>query len=176
MQPVDYLLIDDDPAFTTVLRDALLRRNHTVITAADGAQTRQLLEKRAARRVILDLRLEQESGLKLISELKSRHPEMEIVVLTGYSSIATAVEAIRLGARNYICKPADTDEIIAAFASTPTGDTPLQPNPPSVQRLEWEHIQSVLNQHSGNISASARSLGMHRRTLQRKLQKNPVKN
>jgi two-component system response regulator RegA len=176
MQPVDYLVIDDDPAFTAVLRDALLRRNHSVMTAADGAQTRLLLEKRAARRVILDLRLEQESGLKLISELKSRLPEMEIVVLTGYSSIATAVEAIRLGARNYICKPADTDEIIAAFASTPTGDTPLQPNPPSVQRLEWEHIQSVLNQHSGNISASARSLGMHRRTLQRKLQKYPVKN
>jgi two-component system response regulator RegA len=86
------------------------------------------------------------------------------------------VEAIRLGARNYICKPADTDEIMAAFASTPTGDLPLQPNPPSVQRLEWEHIQSVLNQHSGNISASARSLGMHRRTLQRKLRKYPVKN
>jgi two-component system response regulator RegA len=176
MQSIDYLIIDDDAAFTAVLRDALMRRTHTVMTAADGVQARLVLEKRMVRRVILDLRLEQESGLKLISELKSRHPETEIVILTGYSSIATAVEAIRLGARNYICKPADTDEIIAAFASTPTGDTPLQPNPPSVQRLEWEHIQSVLNQHSGNISASARSLGMHRRTLQRKLRKYPVKN
>jgi two-component system response regulator RegA len=175
MQSLDYLIIDDDPEFTAVLRDALLRRKHTVITAADAGHARQLLESRSVQRIILDLKLEQESGLKLIPELKARYPETEIVVLTGYSSIATAVEAIRLGARNYICKPADTDEIIAAFASTPTGNMPLQPNPPSVQRLEWEHIQSVLNQHSGNISASARSLGMHRRTLQRKLRKYPAK-
>jgi two-component system response regulator RegA len=102
---------------------------------------------------------------------------MDILILTGYSSISTAVEAIKLGAINYLCKPASADEIVAAFKNTEANaQVPMEDSPPSVNRLEWEHIQRVLNENQGNISATARSLGMHRRTLQRKLQKRPVKN
>lgn len=96
-------------------------------------------------------------------------------MLTGYSSISTAVEAIKLGALNYLCKPADTEDILAAFNLEAVRDLKIPSNPPSVERLEWEHIQKVLQENGGNISATARSLGMHRRTLQRKLQKRPVK-
>jgi two-component system response regulator RegA len=98
------------------------------------------------------------------------------VVLTGYSSIATAVEAIKLGAINYLCKPADADDVMAAFEH-PDADpnVELADNPPSINRITWEHIQKVLQEHDGNISATARALGMHRRTLQRKLQKRPVR-
>ena len=97
-----------------------------------------------------------------------------MVVLTGYASIATAIEAIKLGATHYLAKPVDADEIIAAFEKR-EGDTAAQVamNPLSVDRLEWEHIQRVLSENEGNISATARSLNMHRRTLQRKLNKNP---
>ena len=97
------------------------------------------------------------------------------MILTGYSSISTAVEAIKLGAFNYLCKPAGVDDIIGAFENS-TGEIALKQSPPSVNRLEWEHIQRVLNENAGNISATARILGMHRRTLQRKLHKRPVKN
>ena len=98
-------------------------------------------------------------------------------MLTGYSSIATTVEAIKLGAINYLCKPASIEEILNAFSTgNSTGNAvTIQASPPSVDRLEWEHIQKVLNEHEGNISATARALGMHRRTLQRKLQKKPVR-
>ncbi len=97
-------------------------------------------------------------------------------MLTGYSSISTAVEAIKLGALNYLCKPADADDILNAFEQAQgNADAEISVHPPSVNRLEWEHIQRVLNEHDGNISATARALGMHRRTLQRKLQKRPVK-
>jgi two-component system response regulator RegA len=97
-----------------------------------------------------------------------------VLILTGYSSISTAVEAIKLGAINYLCKPSGVEDIVAAF-ETKAGQAELQESPPSVNRLEWEHIQKVLNQNDGNISATAKILGMHRRTLQRKLQKRPVK-
>jgi two-component system response regulator RegA len=101
---------------------------------------------------------------------------MRILILTGYSSIATAVEAIKLGAQNYLCKPAGTEELVAALESTVADPGIAIPdNPPSVERMEWEHIQRVLRENDNNISATARSLGMHRRTLQRKLQKRPVK-
>ena len=101
---------------------------------------------------------------------------MRIVVLTGYASVATAVEAIKLGATHYLAKPVDADEVVAAFGRT-RGDagTPVPSRPLSVDRLEWEHIQRVLAENGGNISATARSLGMHRRTLQRKLSKRPVR-
>jgi two-component system response regulator RegA len=98
------------------------------------------------------------------------------VVLTGYSSIVTAVEATRAGATNYLCKPATIEEVLAAFGGgTDPADTPIPSDPISVDRLEWEHIQRVLQEHEGNVSATARALGMHRRTLQRKLQKRPVR-
>jgi len=114
------------------------------------------------------------SGLQLIPQLLKALPELNIVVLTGYSSIATAVQAIKLGASNYLCKPANADEILAAFEAQGSEEVAVEETPISVNRLEWEHIQKVLAEHEGNISATARALGMHRRTLQRKLYKRPV--
>lgn len=172
---IDYLIVDDDATFAAVLQRALENRGHSVLTAPDGAIALNFLHEREVQRLILDLKLERVSSLSLIPEIKTIKPEIEIVVLTGYSSIATAVEAIKLGAMNYLCKPADADEIIAAFNAIRHGNMPLQTEPPSVKRLEWEHIQTVLTQHDGNISATARALGMHRRTLQRKLQKRPAR-
>jgi len=125
---------------------------------------------------VVDLRLGDASGLGLIEALHALDPRTRIVMLTGYASIATAVEAIKLGATHYLTKPADPDEIIAALGRTSgDADIPVAAHPPSVERLEWEHIQKVLNQHQGNISATARALKMHRRTLQRKLAKRPVR-
>jgi len=124
---------------------------------------------------IVDLKLPGDSGLKVVSQLAARTPAPAIVVLTGYASIATAVAAVRLGARHYLAKPADADEILAALLRDRPDDAALEvsPEPLSVARLEWEHIQKVLNEHDGNISATARALKMHRRTLQRKLDKRP---
>ena len=126
--------------------------------------------------VVLDLKMPGDSGLTLVQKLKELDSHTRIVILTGYASIATAVEAIKLGAVQYLTKPADADEIVAAM-SQQDGDanTEIPEKPMSVKRLEWEHIQSILTQHDGNISATARALGMHRRTLQRKLQKRPAK-
>ena len=172
---MNYLLVDDDAVFSSVLSRALTRRGNQVVTATDGHQAAVLCGEQPIERVVLDLKLERESGLSILGQLRAIQPDIEVVILTGYSSISTAVEAIKQGATNYLCKPAGADEIIAAFEET-GGDVPLQESPPSVNRLEWEHIQRVLNENDGNISATARSLGMHRRTLQRKLQKRPVKN
>jgi two-component system response regulator RegA len=117
-----------------------------------------------------------DSGLVLIKALKALDEQTRIVMLTGYSSIATAVEAIKLGATHYLAKPADADDIIAAFArGDGDAEIPVSDNPMTVERLEWEHIQKVLAEHEGNVSATARALRMHRRTLQRKLAKRPVK-
>jgi two-component system response regulator RegA len=170
-----YLIIDDDATFACVLQRALHGRGCAALTASDAQEALALLGRHAVDRVILDLKLQKTSSLGLISAIKALQPAIEIVLLTGYSSIATAVEAIKLGAINYLCKPADTDEIIGAFEAASRADAPVQTEPPSVRRLEWEHIQAVLQQHDGNISATARSLGMHRRTLQRKLQKRPAR-
>jgi len=124
----------------------------------------------------LDLKMDGDSGLVLLPKLLELDPEMRVVILTGYSSIATAVEAIKRGACNYLCKPADADDVLAALLSEHADLDSLVPeNPMSVDRLQWEHIQRVLTEHEGNISATARALGMHRRTLQRKLQKRPVR-
>ena len=111
-------------------------------------------------------------GLELISLLREKAPEMRIVVLTGYAAIATAVRAIQLGATHYLAKPIEVDEILAAFERT-DGDaaTPLAPSPMSLNQLEWEHLQRTLLDHDGNISAAARALNLHRRSLQRKLKK-----
>lgn len=170
------LIIDDDPVFLGTMARALRRRGLEVSEALDPAQALELAARLRPRRILLDLRLGQVSGLSLIAELLARSPGARIVVLTGYSSIATAVEAVKLGAADYLCKPAGVEEILAAFdvqAELPPPAPP--PGPPSLDRLEWEHIQRVLAANEGNISATARALGMHRRTLQRKLHKRPVK-
>ncbi len=173
---IDLLVVDDDPTFAQVLTRALTRRGLRVAIAHDLAGAVALAATTQPRRAIVDLKIGADSGLQVIAALRERLPDIAIVMLTGYSSIATAVEAVKLGAVNYLCKPAGSDEILAAFdATAPNPDLSPPDNPPSVDRIEWEHIQRVLNAHDGNISATARALGMHRRTLQRKLQKRPVR-
>lgn len=170
------LLVDDDEIFISVLARALKRRGFTTFAVTSSAEAISVMEQNSIDKAVVDLNLIDESGLKLIPLLKNAHPSISIVMLTGYSSISTAVEAIKLGATNYLCKPADADEIMAAFESAQGNpDLEIAPTPLSVDRLEWEHIQKVLHENNGNISATARALGMHRRTLQRKLQKRPVK-
>jgi len=123
---------------------------------------------------LLDLKIAHESGLKLISPLLIANPNMTIVMMTGYASISTVVESIKLGARNYLTKPLDTAKVIDALENMPANaDLPIDNDPMSVKRLEWEHIQSVLSKNNGNVSATARDLNMHRRTLQRKLAQKP---
>ena len=170
------LLVDDDPTFCRVLGLALGRRGFAVATAHSGAAALQQARTARPEYAVVDLNLAGDSGLGLIPQLLALDPAIRIVVLTGYASLATAVEAIKLGAINYLAKPADADEVLAAFAVTAGDpDAPVSSRPLSVNRLEWEHIQRVLLDNEGNVSATARQLGMHRRTLQRKLAKRPVK-
>ena len=172
------LIVEDDASFSRVLARALSRRGYTVCTAANPDEAMAVAAREKPAGVVLDLNLEGASGLNLIRPLLVQLPACRIVVLTGYASIATAVEAVKRGATQYFAKPVELDAILGVFESKdsaaeaqhiPTG-TPL-----SVDRLEWEHIQRVLLEHGGNISATARVLNMHRRTLQRKLGKRPVK-
>ena len=171
------LIVDDDLIFLQVLSRALNKRGFQTFTAPTEAEALELSTIHKFDKAVLDLKLEHSSGLKLLEKLKAKNSDISIVLLTGYSSISTAVEAIKLGATNYLCKPADADEILQAFnEDNGNANTDITNTPPSVNRLEWEHIQQVLQQHDGNVSATARALGMHRRTLQRKLFKRPVKN
>lgn len=172
-----YLIVDDDQAFCDVLSRVLERLGHSVLRAYNGTEAIEYCKNDLLiERVILDLKLEKESGLTILVDIKQRLPHAEILILTGYSSISTAVEAIKQGAVNYLCKPANVEDIVNAFSASDKPIESISTTPTSVNRLEWEHIQRVLNDNEGNISATARSLGMHRRTLQRKLQKKPTKN
>lgn len=170
------LLLDDDEGFCEVLSRALKRHQFEVFTAHSINSACSHAKQQQLNYAVIDLRIGQESGLDAVSKIISLHPNIKIVVLTGYASIATAVEAIKLGAKHYLTKPAEVSDIIEGFGKS-EGDTEvhLSDNPMSVKRLEWEHLQKVLQEHDGNISAAARALDMHRRTLQRKLQKKPVK-
>ncbi len=171
------LLVEDDDVFARVITRALGHRGFDVVHAGSAEAVQSLIADSPPEFAILDLNLGGHSSLSLIPQLKRRHPDMKILVLTGYASIATAVEAIKLGANNYLAKPADADEIVLALTEKKDADGPSGSNiqePMSVRRLEWEHIQKVLKENDGNISATARQLKMHRRTLQRKLQKRPV--
>ncbi len=172
---MNILLVEDDEVFATVLSRSLGRRGIEVHWAADAAAARMAVASHPFSHAILDLKLAHESSLPLIPELLERLPDLQILMLTGYASIQTAVQAVKLGAINYLCKPADTDSILHALQQgAPDEEIPVADNPLSVERLEWEHIQRVLAEHDQNISATARALGMHRRTLQRKLGKKPV--
>ena len=169
------LLVEDDAVFAGVLSHSLQRRGHSVALAADLAEARKQMAGQPFTHAILDLKLAQESSLPLIPELLELLPDLQILVLTGYASIQTAVQAVKLGAINYLCKPADTDAILhALLRAEPNEDELVAVQPLSVDRLEWEHIQRVLAEHEQNVSATARALGMHRRTLQRKLSKRPA--
>jgi two-component system response regulator RegA len=166
------LLVDDDETFCEVMARAMRRRGFDVRMAHDAEKAMQLAETDAPEYAVLDLKLPGDSGLLLLKKLLEIDANTRIVVLTGYASISTAVEAIKLGAVHYLAKPVDADEVVAAFNLT-EGNAEVSPasSPLSVDRLEWEHIQRVLAEHDGNISATARALNMHRRTLQRKLAK-----
>lgn len=170
------LLVDDDPTFCDVLAQALEKRGFEVVKANELEQGLALAEAMEPEYAVIDLRIGHESGLQLVKRLAELDANTRIVMLTGFASIATAVEAIKLGAVHYLTKPADADEIASALHKD-EGDTSVEikDKPLSVKRLEWEHLQKVLVAHDGNISAAARALGMHRRTLQRKLEKRPVK-
>jgi len=170
------LLVDDDEVFCQVLSRALAKRNFTVYAAHNLQQAVQIARDKTLEYAVVDLRIGPDSGLNVIKSLVELQPDIHIVVLTGFASITTAVESIKLGAIHYLTKPAEVDEIIQAFDMRQgNADTDIQTKPMSTKRMEWEHLQKVLNDHDGNISAAARAMGMHRRTLQRKLQKKPVK-
>ncbi len=168
------LLVDDEEVFCKVLAQALTHRGFAVTIAHDCDQATRRATGIIPDDAVVDLRIGTESGLTLIPALKGINPDMRILVLTGYASIATAVEAIKLGATHYLSKPVDADDIVTHLnkqAGNP--DTPVAHNRMSVDRMEWEYIQKTLAEHNGNISAAARALKMHRRTLQRKLAKHP---
>lgn len=170
------LLVDDDTVFSSVMTRGFQRRGFTVQACASADEAMAACADFGPSHILLDLNMPGTSGLVVLPELLEQAPQAKLVVLTGYSSIATAVAATRAGAVNYLCKPATIDEVLQAFegeSDGPTVDVPADPI--SVERLEWEHIQRVLQDNDHNISATARALGMHRRTLQRKLQKRPVK-
>lgn len=170
------LMIEDDEVFANVSARALTRRGYDVTVATSIDSARDMIKQVSVAFAIVDLNLAGHSALELIPALRARNPDARILMLTGYASIATAVEAIKLGADNYLAKPADIDEILAALdldSDEEEHDSQFQ-EPMSVRRLEWEHIQKVLLENHGNISETARQLKMHRRTLQRKLQKKPV--
>ena len=175
------LIVDDDATFVRVLTRALTSRGFEVITAGSAEEARTLSQRHQPRHCVLDLKLGEENGLRLIPELRELVPDVRILLLTGYASIATAVEAIKRGAHDYLAKPVDADAVVRALLE---GDTPQHSEdevidapeaPLALRRLEWEHIQRVLTECDGNISETARRLGMHRRTLQRKLSKHPVR-
>lgn len=168
------LLVEDDDTFRQVLARALTRRGYAVSVVASTEQARSWLGSERPDYAVVDLKLPGESGLAAVSAIKAAAPAARVLVLTGYASVATAVEAIKLGAVHYLPKPADADQVHAALHMD-GGNAGVAVEPPSLGRLEWEHIQRVLAEHGGNVSATARALRMHRRTLQRKLGKLPVR-
>jgi two-component system response regulator RegA len=169
------LVVDDDERFAMTLAMALARRGYAAHVAHDAAAALATARTKEPDAAVVDLKLGADDGLALIEPLRRAHPRMRIVVLTGYASIATAVKAIKLGADDYLAKPV-TASAVAAVLERGTRSEPAGGHaaPMSPRRLEWEHIQRVLAEHDGNISATARTLQMHRRTLQRKLAKRPT--
>ena len=168
------LLVDDDTALSEVLARALAAQGFQVRVARTAKEASRLVDDDPPQYAVIALKLPDASGLKLVSALLAIDPRMRIVVLTAYPSIRTAVEAIKLGAIDYLAKPANADELISALHRDNGNDSvPLGKKPMSVHRAEWEYIIHVLRGNKGNISASARALSMDRRTLQRKLRKRP---
>lgn len=170
------LIVDDDRSFREALSASFKRRGYEVRAAASAEEALELCADWTPERAVIDLRMPGASGLELLRALKRIDQNTEIVLLTGYGSIPTAVEAVRAGAANFLTKPADPEEIEKAFSgesqSVSEAATAV-PETPSLDRASWEHIQRVLADCNGNISEAARRLGLHRRTLQRKLQKLP---
>lgn len=166
------LIVEDDAVFARTLARSFERRGYQVEVTADLEDLAGIVDRFSPEFAVVDLRLGGASGLACVEQLHVADAEMRIVVLTGFASIATAVEAIKLGATNYLTKPSHTDEIEAAF-DRPGGDAQVEVSatPTTIKTLEWEHIHQTLAASDFNVSEAARRLGMHRRTLARKLEK-----
>jgi len=176
MSDMNFLVIDDDEVFSGVLARGLTRRGYTVHTAKSADEAIRLANEHKFGQITVDLHLGGDSGLSLVAPLRELQPDARMLILTGYASIATAVQAVKDGADNYLAKPANVESILASLQSEASAAEAIEnPTLLSVARLEWEHIQRALAENGGNISATARALNMHRRTLQRKLSKRPVK-
>lgn len=171
------LLVDDDELYARTLQRSLARRDIDTVIALDAASALALAREHLPDFALVDLKLSADSGLALIEPLRALHADMRILLVTGYASVATAVESIKRGADDYLPKPATVPTILRALGldvpatpgDAPSADDTMTP----LSRLEWEHIQQALAETDGNISAAARLLGMHRRSLQRKLAKRP---
>jgi len=175
------LLVDDDERFRSRMARAFEERGYEAEQAGGYDAAIAIAERESTEYAVVDLRMPGKSGLEVVRELHRIDPATKIVVLTGYGSIATALEAVRIGATHYLTKPADVDELIASFdrgdaeatAESPSAQSET-PETPSLARVEWEHIQRVLTDCGGNITKAAEKLGIHRRSLQRKLSKFPM--
>jgi two-component system response regulator RegA len=165
------LIVDDDASFRDRLVRAMRDRGYEASGVADHPAAIEAAREDSPELALVDLRLRGESGLSVVRDLKALDSSTVVVVLTGYGSIATAVESMKLGAASYLTKPANADQIVAAFDGTQPSD---EGETPSLARVEWEHIQRILADCAGNVSQAARVLGIHRRSLQRKLAKRPV--
>jgi two-component system, response regulator RegA len=169
------LVVDDDEVFRSRMGRALRDRGHEVRTAGSAEEALTLAQAESPEYAVVDLKMPGRGGLQLLAELKALDPSTEVVVLTGYGSIATALEAVRRGALDYVAKPVDADELLAAFSRAGGAPAPFLQTAatPTLARAEWEHIQRVLADCEGNVSEAARRLGLHRKSLQRKLHKYP---
>jgi two-component system, response regulator RegA len=174
------LLVDDDAPLRERLGRALAARGYEVRSAGSAEEALALAAEDSPEYAVVDLRMPGPGGLELLQALRERDPATRVLVLTGYGSIATAVQAMRLGAVSYLPKPVDADDLLAAFTQAEGAPGPASPpapadapETPSLARVEWEHMQRVLADCGGNVSEAARRLGVHRRSLQRKLNKDP---
>lgn len=171
------LIIEDDPTYGPRLAQSFARKGYRAVVVTDADSGLTALGTADFHGVVVDLRLDGESGLTVVSQIRDQHPELPVVVVTGYGSIATAKEALRLGAVDYLTKPVDALQIENALglkqAQAMAGDAASVSEIPSLQRVEWEHLHRVLSDAEGNVSEAARRLGIERRTLQRKLSKYP---
>lgn len=176
--PAAILVVDDEDVFRGRLARALRERGLGVVEAGNHAGATAAVAAHDFNYALVDLRLPSGSGLEIVRMIKRERPATAVVVLTGYGSIATALEAVRLGATHYLTKPASVDDILAAFSPATTTEPQEREghhDVPSLERVEWEHINRVLSDCNGNVSEAARRLGLHRRSLQRKLAKYPVR-
>lgn len=165
------LLVDDDEVFVQRLAKAMEKRGFDVVVAMSVAEGQAAAESRPPAYAVCDLRLEDGNGLDVVEVIREKRPDARVVVLTGYGAIATAVAAVKIGATDYLSKPADANDIVSALMATGSDLPPPPENPMSADRVRWEHIQRVYELCDRNVSETARRLNMHRRTLQRILAK-----
>ena len=173
------LVVDDDEIFRNRLKRALLQRQWDVAAAGSGEEAIELAREDAPDLVLIDLKMPGKSGLEVLEEIRSMDSSSTIIVLTGYGSIPTTISAMKRGADYYLSKPADADQILAVYnrlQSASDDESHMPPSVPSLARVEWEHMQRVMSDCDGNVSQAARLLGIHRRSLQRKLAKYPPSN